>query len=79
MEHVPLADPAGDRMFQLTSGDDYQLVFTAEPAVRKVVADIFDRYNHRFTRVGTVISGRDGVFDQAGVPVEVAQKGWSHF
>ncbi|MGC6511593.1 MAG: thiamine-phosphate kinase [Parvibaculales bacterium] len=76
---VPLADPAGDRVFQLTCGDDYQLVFTAKQSDRQVVSDILHQHDHKLSRVGSIISNPVGVVDQSAAPIAVEQKGWSHY
>jgi len=82
-ECVPLAPAAVDapeaRTAALTGGDDYELVFTAPPTVRPKVTALAASAGLAITRIGRTAEG-DGVvvLDEAGQPVMLEHRGWSH-
>ncbi len=78
---IPLADPAPDRSdMQLVGGDDYELIWTANPADRAQIAQIAASLDVAVTRIGQVVQGdavrlvtADG---QTHTPIF---QGWQHF
>lgn len=89
---VPLS-PAAERGLALgwatpvdliTGGDDYEIVFTAPPSRRAVIADLSTRLGLPITEVGRMLppSGDDRrparVFDAGGRDVTPVRTGWQH-
>ncbi len=64
----------------LAGGDDYELVFTAPPALRDEVLAAAQRSGVRVTRCG-VITAEPGLqwLDAAGRPLTTTQRGFDHF
>ena len=64
----------------LAGGDDYELVFTAPPALRDAVLAAAQQAGVRVTRCG-VITAEPGLqlHDAAGRPVTTSQRGFDHF
>ncbi|GBD41426.1 Thiamine-monophosphate kinase [bacterium HR39] len=70
----------GWRECALSGGDDYELLFTAPPAMRGRIAEISARLDLPITRIGPVVEGEGVVVEDAeGRPVELARTGWRHF
>ncbi|MGF1611623.1 MAG: thiamine-phosphate kinase [Kiloniellales bacterium] len=64
----------------LTGGDDYELVFTVEPAQAEAVAALAGRLALQLTRIGVMEAGEGvQVLDAAGVPMALGKSGWTHF
>lgn len=70
----------------LAGGDDYELVFTADPQHRAELADLGGELGLALTRIGRVLPGGDGVTgtgvlvrDAAGGVVPVSRSGFDHF
>ncbi|MCW3479053.1 thiamine-phosphate kinase [Neisseriaceae bacterium JH1-16] len=61
-------------------GDDYELLFTAEPAQRDAIAALAGSLGVRLSRIGT-IDAEAGlrVTDAAGQPLTLARMGYDHF
>jgi thiamine-monophosphate kinase len=71
----------GDRALDLaiSGGEDYQLLFTAPPAV---MAGVLRAVSYPVTVIGEVKSGPPGqvlFIDQSGQALNVASTGWDHF
>ncbi len=68
------------RGLQASGGDDYELCFTAEPAMRERIAAIATATATPITRIGRVVEG-DGVraFDRDGARWQPRQTGYIHF
>lgn len=65
---------------QLGGGDDYELAFTAAPALAGDLLRDLARIGCGATRIGRVVDG-EGVqaFDAAGAAITLARGGWEHF
>jgi thiamine-monophosphate kinase len=73
----------------LAGGDDYELVFTADPQHRPELADLATELGLALTRIGNVLPRGDGskaaggsavlVRDAAGGVVPVSRGGFDHF
>jgi thiamine-monophosphate kinase len=83
---VPLSDPARLALAAdaallsriLTGGDDYELVFTADPAARAAV--LAAAGTAPATRIGHIEAGEGvRVRDAAGRALDLQATGWSHF
>ncbi|MGX9965092.1 thiamine-phosphate kinase [Roseomonas sp. F4] len=83
---VPLSDPARAALADdaallsriLTGGDDYELVFTADPAARDAVHALSG--TTKVTRIGHIEAGEGvRVRDAAGRALDLQATGWSHF
>lgn len=81
LEALPLSpalqsiDPAFAVILALTSGDDYELLFTAPPAARDAVAAL----PTPCTRIGRITPTRGLVLMRDGQPVDMAMTGYTHF
>jgi len=63
----------------LSGGEDYELLFTAEPEIIKTVSD---KLKVPVTIIGKMTSGQPGevtVIDENGSQVQPAIRGWQHF
>ncbi len=86
---VPLSEPARAAVAAdpallprlLTGGDDYELIFAADPADAALVEAASRAANIPVTRVGRFRAGPPAVtvLDADGAPVTLATGGWSHF
>jgi len=64
----------------LAGGDDYELAFTAAPALRDEIAAVAARVGVSLTRIGRVEQGGGvTVIDRAGRPIALAEAGFDHF
>jgi len=71
---------AGGREALLTSGDDYELLFTAGTAQRDRLAALGDQLGVALTRIGEVRDGQGVVASRAdGRSFEVSRAGFTHF
>lgn len=68
-------DPAFAVILALTSGDDYELLFTAPPAARDAVAAL----PVPCTRIGRITPTRGLALMRDGQPVDMAMTGYTHF
>lgn len=64
-----------------TGGDDYELLFAADPARAPEIRALADRLGMAVTRVGGFSAGEPAVtvLDGEGRPVSLPRSGWSHF
>ena len=71
-----------ERDAYLAGGDDYELIFTA-PAINHVnIVSLSEELGLPLTCIGKTEAGPAGplaIFDAAGHPVEIAQRGFDHF
>lgn len=70
------------RALAMTGGDDYELLFTAPPEATAAVRDVAAAANIAVTAIGRLEPGETGevrVLDEAGVPMDLRARGWSHF
>ena len=84
---LPLSEPAASRtpagddsyLERATSGDDYELLFTAPSAAAAAIFTLCQRLKLRLTRIGSVLAG-DGlsVLGLAGDPIVPARLGYEH-
>jgi len=64
----------------VTSGDDYEIAFTAPPSKRAAVLRAAKAARTPVAEIGFVMHGRGiALLDPAGKPMKVAKKGWEHF
>jgi thiamine-monophosphate kinase len=80
---VPLSAAARDapdaRTSALTGGDDYELVFTAPPERRLQIQALARTLDLPLTRIGRTAAGSGVVvLDEAGAPLTLHRRGWSH-
>lgn len=78
---IPLADSAPDRRDrQLVGGDDYELIWTADPADRAKIAQIAASLDVAVTHIGQVVQG-DAVrlVTADGQTHTPTLRGWQHF
>ena len=68
-------DPAFAVILALTSGDDYELLFTAPPAMRDAIAGL----PVRCTRIGSITATPGLVLLRNGQPVDMPVAGYTHF
>lgn len=85
---VPLSDAARVALARepallsrvLTGGDDYELLFAADPADASRVLEAGARAGTEVTRIGRFVAGDAvTVIDAAGAPLALPSRGWSHF
>ncbi len=85
---IPLSAPAraalaADRALLprlLGGGDDYELIFAADPADAAVVRDAADAARTPVARIGRFLDGEGvRVLDAAGEEISLSSTGWSHF
>ena len=77
---LPLRDhPLGMRAI-LAGGDDYELCFTAAPERAAGIEALATTLDLALTRIGRIVEGNEvTVFDAAGRPLPVEDKGFDHF
>lgn len=62
-----------------TSGDDYEIAFTAPRSARAAVEAAADETDLALTELGSVSTGKGVVLLDKGVPVPVERPGYTHF
>ncbi len=68
------------RLTAATSGDDYEIAFTAPPANRDAILEIGQRANTEVTEIGRVVDGAGiALLDENGREIAVPRKGFTHF
>ena len=85
-DSLPVSDalarlyPEAERLpLLLSGGDDYELCFTADPAVEREIFEAGKRHGVRVTRIGRVNDEDRLVCLRDGVEVEFADAGYRHF
>ena len=76
---VKSAFGAGSLEMALSGGEDYQLLFSAQPAV---VEKVQEASEYPVTVIGEVFAGSSGaieVIDRKGQPYRTRETGWDHF
>ncbi len=65
----------------LTGGDDYELLFAADPGTAPAIAEAARATGVPVTRIGRMIAGEAEVqvLDADGRPLSLTRGGWSHF
>jgi thiamine-monophosphate kinase len=71
----------GNLTMALGGGEDYELLFTARPAVRNKLAKLTPRLGVRVTRIGRCLRAADGikVLDRRGQRRTLTLRGYDHF
>jgi thiamine-monophosphate kinase len=68
------------RQLLLTGGDDYELLFAADPAQRGAVAALSRRLGLPIARIGRALAGSGLTLrDAAGAEITLDKPGWTHF
>ncbi len=76
----PLRDDAPGMRAILAGGDDYELCFTAAPERVVEIEALASTLDIALTRIGRIIEGTTvSLFDAAGRPLSVNDKGFDHF
>jgi thiamine-monophosphate kinase len=91
MERVPLSPAARAAVglrpdlstLPLVGGDDYEIVFTADPAHEAGIVGLAEEAGIPVTRIGRMTAAEGSaevrVLDASGKPVSLAGRGWVHF
>jgi thiamine-monophosphate kinase len=77
-----LPAPGLERDAYLSGGDDYELVFTAPAMNHADILALSEQLSLPLTCIGRTEAGPAGqmaIYDAAGRPVEVTQRGFDHF
>ena len=77
--HVAAMIDADGRAVLQSSGDDYELCFTADPAQRERILAIANAARTAVTRIGTINAGAGVQCVRGGAPVGLPQRGFDHF
>lgn len=74
------ATPEQALEYALTGGDEYELIFTASPDLKKEIQALSEKLNCPLTHVGQITPGTELICqDAAGNTVDLVRKGWEHF
>lgn len=78
---VAAQDHRWKALAQLASfGDDYEVLFSAPPAMRRSVTVAAKASRTEVSRIGTLTRGEGVLFlDEAGAPIQMARTGFDHF
>lgn len=77
---APAADLGGDDLAHLSSGEDYELLFTAPAQHRDAIAALAVRLGIVLTAIGEIAEGAGvRVLDPDGAPIAVERRGFTHF
>jgi thiamine-monophosphate kinase len=77
---LPLRDHAPVMRAVLAGGDDYELCFTAAPERAAGIEALSTTLDIALTRIGRIVEGNSvTVFDVAGRPLPVKDRGFDHF
>ncbi len=64
----------------ITGGDDYELLLTAVPAHRSLIAEVSVKTGISLTRIGQIIVGNEAFYlDKNGARVSLKRAGYQHF
>lgn len=79
LEHIPLA-PCADLQTALCAGEDYKLLFTADPArAEQLRADFRDRFGADIYPIGRITSGTELVWLRNAEPEAHDWQGFAHY
>ncbi len=83
-ERLPLSEAArgvpGARESALFGGDDYELLFTADPAHRSRITALGEELGLALSRIGSIEAGEGvRVVDEEGRDIPLDRPGWRHF
>lgn len=79
---ITVQSPNVQRMCQLAGGDDYELLFTADPSRHEDIERIGRRLGLKLTQIGRIVSAEEGVrvLDDIGTPLDLGDySGFDHF
>lgn len=79
---LPLSSPdlAGAQEAALSGGDDYELLFTAQPSQRDAIEGLAKKLDLPLTRIGAIHADAGiRVLDATGAEVHPKRTGWQHF
>ena len=67
--------------FQLSGGDDYELLFTAPVSAREGIAGLPGELDLRLSRIGSMVEGNGEVvvIGPDGMPLQLSRRGFDHF
>ena len=68
-----------ERLQLQSSGDDYALCFTADPACQSALLELAGALSLTLTRIGTCVAGQGVEVLRHGVPIAPGHRGHSHF
>ncbi|QYR52688.1 thiamine-phosphate kinase [Lysobacter soyae] len=71
--------PREARLQLQSSGDDYELCFSAAPGYRNLLVDLAEKLDLRLTRIGSFTSGQGVHLTQAGRLSALEKRGHAHF
>ncbi len=80
LQDIPLAKPQYERMFQLSCGDDYQLIFTTAQKNQTIIEKIAHQQGVLLTPIGQISKNKkNGLYDETGKKIELTRSGWTHY
>jgi thiamine-monophosphate kinase len=63
-----------------TGGDDYEILFTAQPKKQEQILELSKELNIQITRIGVLTQGNDTLLlDKNNEEITVTNNGWTHF
>ena len=85
VNNIPLSSLRGGKadaaiQYALTSGDDYELLFTAPPDKKPAIENLAKSLQLPLTCIGKITTGNNvHILDENGKEIELAKKGFMHF
>ena len=87
VDHLPLSDSLKEQCclkeawkYALSSGDDYELCFTAPKEKSEQLKKIFSQLDYNCCCIGKIIQGNGvTVLDSKNYPIKIIKKGYEHF
>ena len=85
VNNIPLSSLRGGKadaaiQYALTSGDDYELLFTAPPDKKPAIENLAKSLQLPLTCIGKITAGNNvHILDENGKEIELAKKGFMHF
>jgi thiamine-monophosphate kinase len=77
--HTAIAADAAAWAHGLNGGDDYELLFTAPPAMRATLQTLASKLGLPLTRIGEMVAGSGvSLLDANGAALPIAHAGWEH-
>ena len=63
-----------------SNGDDYQILFTANPSKSRIISKFSKTLNIKITKIGKIcsISQKSQIIDQKGKKIRLKDKGYYH-